>query len=89
MEIFIFYAKFPFIFPSKKLNFYSILIKKQKYIPIARKMSLTFIDDFADVSMKSRPLSSAYACASSYSTTLLAAISALLPANAITIVGDA
>lgn len=29
--------------------------------PIARKMSFTFIDDLADVSMNRRPLSSAYA----------------------------
>ena len=57
--------------------------------PIAKNISLTFIDDFADVSKNRSPLSSAYACASSYSTTRLAAKSALLPESAITILGDA
>lgn len=56
-------------------------------LPIARNMSLTFIAVLADVSMKRRPFSSAYVCASSYSTTLLFAKSALFPANAITMLG--
>lgn len=34
------------------------------YLPIAMKISLTFIAVLAEVSMKSRLLSSAYACAS-------------------------
>lgn len=58
-------------------------------IPMARKMSLTFIAVLADVSIKRRPFSSAYPLASSNSTARLAAKSALLPARAMTILGDA
>ena len=34
------------------------------FLPMARKMSLTFMAVFADVSIKSKLFSSAYACAS-------------------------
>ena len=35
-----------------------------KHLPMAMNISLTFIEVFADVSMKSKLLSSAYDCAS-------------------------
>ncbi len=38
--------------------------KRDEIVPIAMKISFTFMAVFADVSMKSRLLSSAYACAS-------------------------
>jgi len=60
-----------------------------KVSPIARNISLTFMAVLADVSMKRREFSSAYVLASSYSTILLLARSALLPARAITMLGDA
>lgn len=56
---------------------------------MAKKMSFTFIAVLAEVSMNSRPFSSAYCFASSYSTTRLFDKSALLPAKAITMFGEA
>lgn len=56
---------------------------------MAKKMSFTFIAVLADVSINSRPFSSAYRFASSYSTTRLFVKSALLPAKAITMFGEA
>lgn len=53
------------------------------------KISLTFIAVLADVSINSRPFSSAYCLASSYSTTRLFDKSALFPAKAITMFGEA
>ena len=70
---------------SKILSYYN----KEMNKPMARKMSLTFIAVFAEVSMKSKPLSSAYVFASSSSTVRLFARSDLFPASAITILGDA
>lgn len=64
-------------------------MKKNKHSPIAKKMSFTFIAVFADVSMKSSPFSSAYSFASSNSTTRKLDKSALLPAKAITMFGEA
>lgn len=58
-------------------------------LPMAKKMSLTFMPVFADVSMKSNPFSSAYCFASSNSTTRMLDRSALLPANAMTMFGEA
>lgn len=58
-------------------------------IPIAKNISLTFIAVLADVSMNNNPFSSAYCFASSNSTTRLFVKSALFPANAITIFGEA
>ncbi len=63
--------------------------KKRKNIPIAMKISLTFIAVLAEVSINSKPFSSAYCFASSYSTTRLFDKSALLPAKAITMFGEA
>lgn len=57
--------------------------------PIAKNISFTFIAVLADVSMNKSPFSSAYCLASSYSTSRLVVKSALLPAKAITIFGEA
>lgn len=62
---------------------------ENNFLPIAKKISLTFIAVLAEVSMNKSPFSSAYCFASSYSTTRLFERSALLPANAITIFGEA
>lgn len=61
----------------------------QKNSPIAKNISLTLTAVFADVSIKSKPFSSAYCFASSKSTARLADKSALLPASAITMFGEA
>ena len=58
-------------------------------LPIAKKISLTFMPVFADVSINNKPFSSAYCLASSYSTTRIFDKSALLPAKAITMLGEA
>lgn len=58
-------------------------------LPIAKNISLTFIAVLADVSINNNPFSSAYCLASSNSTTRLFVKSALLPAKAITMFGEA
>jgi len=40
------------------------LISGEAHLPIARNISLTFSAVFADVSINSKPFSSAYTCAS-------------------------
>lgn len=66
---------------------FSTLAISSAYLAMARNISLTLLAFLADVSMKSKPFSSAYALASSYSTSLLLPKSDLLPAKAITMLG--
>lgn len=56
---------------------------------MAMKISFTFIAVLAEVSINSKPFSSAYCFASSYSTTRLFDKSALFPAKAMTMFGEA
>lgn len=58
-------------------------------LPMAKKMSFTFMPVLAEVSMNSSPFSSAYCFASSNSTTRMFDKSALLPASAMTMFGEA
>lgn len=55
-----------FPFENEKNMFYKFVIvfRAEDHLPIAIKISLTFIAVLAEVSMKSKLLSSAYACAS-------------------------
>ena len=61
-----------------------ILFSFGNFIAISSKSSLTFMDVFADVSIKSIPFSLAYPSATSFVTFLCSGRSTLLPASAMT-----